>query len=48
MILFLKMNQILENSDTSHQDIWKLAVSHPTNIFLKEALYVLDTWAILK
>lgn len=46
VILFLKMNQTLENSDSSHPDIWGLAVSHPTNIFLKGALCVPDTWAI--
>lgn len=48
VILFLKTNQTLENSDTSHPDIWELAVSHPANIFLKGALYVPDTWAILR
>lgn len=48
VILFLKMNQTLENSATSHPDIWELAVSHPTNVFLKGALYVPDTWVILR
>lgn len=48
VILFLKLNQTLENSDTSHPDIWELAMSHPTNIFLKGALYAPDTWAILR
>lgn len=48
VILFLKMNQTLENSATSRPGIWELAASHPTNIFLKGALYVSDTWAILR
>lgn len=48
VILFLKLNQTLENSDTSHPDIWELVVSYPTNIFLKGALYAPDTWAILR
>lgn len=47
-ILFLKMNPTPENSDTSHSDIWELAMSHLANIFLKGALYVPDIWAILR
>lgn len=46
VILFLKTNPTLENSDTSHPDIWALATARRANVFLKGALCVPGTWAI--